>query len=1017
MGFFGGTKTIRSESIQKLLKEKDLPHTFKDATAQYLHDSTPNNFMDLNLNDYTEYCLNDSLIRKLERSYRWSKEDYKLKYLDDFVIIGNPYFHNQELIAYFNSLGASIKQIFDWDWGEIKVEPATLLMLKERYNHNLSTNTLEISDIPNNVNVYFDNANIFYSKFYIDRIVETKVNSIYDGYSLSATDSEFISEIPLSLGKTPYREANIFRDSNVPSIPGYTFGNDYYIAKNLGSMQYSDAINLGLDNNNVAVSDVGRYLDIVYKHDFPNGSLSTNKVEIEIYFELSKTIENTHTKTEYYVDENDHSQGFDDSLTTEDSVDTLIDSNYFNVPSNYTQIGNIDTTTTSPDVTINENTDSRVTITKVSTTSITKYKGSFIESLEEYCYSGDIGIFNKNTVEHFKITGGVNNSFGRIAYIKEQPIIDINTISYPRYFYICFENTSGEYDFIAFKTDSTQAQDMLNDTTYLSSNATWYPIIPLKHGNEDMREVKNDNNHTSYDTYKEIKRYARKLGMPYDKIVNNVYDAFESDFDKVKNTFLTFIVPMKAEDVESVKWLHLFFKEIAERCEDNPTLSIDSIFPPKISASNTNWNGSICNTIYSDYTSENNSSTVTSLLDKDNPLLVNKGIHQYLTDNYINRQFSIQGILLRNKQGTLDKEYTTEVIEILRTDTARRYNYNNGVCVNDGTKAHARKVYVYKHKIDENNYEEIIVVNPNFAFEIDQVIDPNSGTTQNNYNSIHYRNTMFYEDSYVPIDYDTKYRLPKFNDRETFYSRNLHIVAGVEFNMKIKWYQSFFFKIVIIIVTGVVNYFFPPSSGFISSLTSTLSASAYGTVAYATTAAIISVVSMLTLQVIMEALQNSVLSTLVRIIALAVAIYNTTNNLITMLKGNLLRADWLTFIGRVGNIYKKLQEEQLNALKRKHGRTAENYEKKVEELERLEKELESNSIKVDLSRTPNAIEQGFIRLGESPSEMVNRCISVQDGLMAISYISEYVKESLQLPNTNLVLANSFNRNQIESKGE
>lgn len=971
MGFFSGkTKRIIGGQAQKLLKEEDLPRTFVQAISQYTHDVDVGNMLRINIVDYIKYFYENSLVYKLEMTYKWSKDRYKYKYLYPNVQSGDVQVINSAIKDYLISQGLDVDSIYYSSFGEMSPYYAAMQKFINQYNYDISNNVVNnLTTAHGGLITYLNDAKLKFSRHYINTVLygsyEYARMTDYLGNPEPYFDIDVLTELPELL------------DTEISFRAGATFERDYDLSR--GNSEYEIPSHTGgvWKTANVSGSTVTEYL--------PLGNIPINEALIEVVFQRKKETIKTTTITYLYVDPTDPSLGYQPP-TTNSNTNTIPEVPDSVIPSDAIMYGTVDLGTT-----VNNSNYSDYygyyEVTETVTGTAENYKRNVTITFEEYLYSG-----------HYSIDPEVAWS-----YSFPYTVTDLTESQKQSYFQIIYLNSYGEREFYTLEGDSPEAIAIFNNVTINSEIGNFFTTIPAKQGEKDLRDLDK-----TQDEYKNLKKVGRKIGMDWDDLLDSLYKSFEDNLGKIRNSYITFAVPVEAEDEESQEYLYSFFNTAYNICETNNSSETYEEFYQE---------GVTTYTFYR-YTYENGNRIQSSGLrvtvpmertGAEPPTWIDKNIPYYkglvwnLDDGYIGKRFALDYITKYETNETLpdDKIYDTESGDLsfslrAKTEELERQTYVRYA------KSYDRKYRIFKKQIDVNRVENILVFEPEYSFNAD------NGTKWFGFNEASNPENGVPK-ALVPIDRMVAKDLFKFNQREKLYSRNIHLVIGTVVKQKTKWYQTTLFRVVMMVIVAIIAFYFPPAGGLIGNAMAAGGAVA-GTTAYAAASAMIAVASSLALQAIGAAFQGSFLGKIIQIITIAYAIYTLGSSIQTAVANGALRADWMTFMGRAGNIYKKIKAMQEGNQLQDIQDEIEKYKQDMERMDKMENTF-GTGIRVDTTNTGDSIDSGFIRVGESLETMLERVLTVNQPIEAIQYISNHVDVALTLPSGEETMQRIFEQNK------
>lgn len=520
----------------------------------------------------------------------------------------------------------------------------------------------------------------------------------------------------------------------------------------------------------------------------------------------------------------------------------------------------------------------------------------------------------------------------------------------PSYFHLAWRDTGGNLHYVLHKEDFSDAPHLQGTLENRGEIGKFLAHLPIKVDKENLLERPRGDA-----DIKCFKRYGRKIGMPWKQVTKNIYKAIDKDFDKVYNTFLGWYVDMNAEDQVSIRYLYLWFLALYD-------MSADVSIPP------------------------HNPDDFMNQEERDRLNRLNNG------GQWRN------GLVLNLGDGLMYKEFNFDYIQKNERTGSKA---DVGKYASEMFVGEKQAAYYYQHS--PNQYTEILVQDPEIKFDV---------TADLNYAILHLEDPKDENKSCVCVPLDIgifdKHKF-KFRHRELLFSRSTKIVVTTFLKIKLKWYQTGLFRIVMTLVIALVSYFFPPTSGFISTLAGTLTGAAVGTTSYAVAAAVLTVIASFLGQAIAGKLLKGKLGQIFQIAMLLYGVYNIGVSIHSMGLINAMRADILTFIGRAGDIYKRFITLQATRMNDSYMRQLEKAKEKRKEEKKYTADSSTRTIRTTWETRGSHVDQGYIVLGETAEELIARTTSVNTGLLPIEYISSMVEDSLALPSINDIVNSQLQR--------
>lgn len=241
--------------------------------------------------------------------------------------------------------------------------------------------------------------------------------------------------------------------------------------------------------------------------------------------------------------------------------------------------------------------------------------------------------------------------------------------------------------------------------------------------------------------------------------------------------------------------------------------------------------------------------------------------------------------------------------------------------------------------------------------------------------------------------------IPKMTttELELLFGKCLYIFINVIKVIKVKWYQTGIFKVIMVVIAIVVSFFFPPAAVV-----------AYGYLAVAAYAIAVSIAISLVVQVLAKVLVKlgvnsglvAVIAVIIAIIAIAVGGGASIGEILNTSANTLLQVSNAAFqlSSQMSQMYLKETVKQMEAFQAQA-------KSKWELLEEAQKLLETGTMPLSLETLMSDLRSKvLIRLGESPDIYLTRTIGLGNvGTMAFDMVSNYVDNTLVLPDLNTTM--------------
>ena len=263
----------------------------------------------------------------------------------------------------------------------------------------------------------------------------------------------------------------------------------------------------------------------------------------------------------------------------------------------------------------------------------------------------------------------------------------------------------------------------------------------------------------------------------------------------------------------------------------------------------------------------------------------------------------------------------------------------------------------------------------------------------------------------LPMDYSLRH-LMTFRKKEPVYHLSPYIYNHVVVSVKSSWWSSlgFIFGAFLILASAII---FPPAAVTAGTGASTAfgAAASIGFGAAQSFALFANIAVGMTLHTIMSlSTRIGVIGKIIGVITAIYALRVSYSNAMASIAGNVpaMYADILVFAGRSGQFINSINGLKIEARSRAFARGAEKRSKELERLKRMYQETVNPSTRAPLWERPfSPIELGFITFGETPSEYVDRTVSVNLGYMALDFPRDYVQNTLRLPEISETVHNTI----------
>ena len=479
----------------------------------------------------------------------------------------------------------------------------------------------------------------------------------------------------------------------------------------------------------------------------------------------------------------------------------------------------------------------------------------------------------------------------------------------------------------------TQYKDQFIGTATGNIGGKYYPIVPIRRDNQDLTR----NSVRNGNAYITSKRLLNRLGvsiLDMSKALNE-----NPDIGDIDHAYFMMGIPLKETDKVAARYFFEFFNEIhsIRQGTSTPTSSLGGLLP--VSRVRRGYTGNTIEIADSGLRIEIGFGSITkeSFLGSIGPIGTGKVIHAP-TMNTIQGEYggvstTYGGVMTIQKQTLIN---TYEEIRVTNL------NYRNFVYQN--------------HTVDVRYY--------------DAINDPD-------------------QDNFIIPLYEPAVKKMSLIQRDRLLYMAPHLVINSYQKQKVKWYQSGFFSFLV----QVVGIAFAIWTGGLSGFAVGMTASAFAMMLIKKI--LISVVFNFAFRLVAKALGEE----FAMLMALALAAYGMTkhaeglgNTFFDIPKADLfMQASTSLIQGVQTNIQKDFEN-----LIDKSTRFAEDMKKQIEELEKINKEMDPSNI-IDPNMFIGSM-QPYTRWGESPDDYFNRTVHVGNpGAASIDAVSGFVDIMLRLP--------------------
>lgn len=450
----------------------------------------------------------------------------------------------------------------------------------------------------------------------------------------------------------------------------------------------------------------------------------------------------------------------------------------------------------------------------------------------------------------------------------------------------------------------------------------------------------------SSESYKDCKKMLRYLGMSYDMVAEGI--EANPDIDDVEQAFLTFAIPANSTNPVDLRYLYEFF--------DSQYAATGANFSSPLEAN------------------------IASIFADERDLVKNTIVIQ---DARFKMALSNGGIFKRRKAGSIGSvgSFSSGITTVDVPITYTSWTEDDAGDAPTMTHNTPIDTHYYRKQVSHHQYDEILVVNLKMVYHV--------------YGEYHTTGDDTEDILLIPIDraITDAYSIP---DREILYARSLHYVFNSVVVQKVKWYQTGFFKF-LMIALAVVIVIYTQGAG----IEAALSGLAAGTI---TIQAIIISLAMGIVKslVIGELIQLFIEAVglegtfLIALMAAAAALYGAYD------AGSFANSSWAKNLLKVSTNLVSGIQTKLSDLMGDLADAATEFGKMVEDQTKL-LETAQELLEGDLTLVP------LIVFGESPNDFYNRTVhSGNIGVIGIDAVSSFVDTALTLPTLDQSLNGSLN---------
>ena len=471
------------------------------------------------------------------------------------------------------------------------------------------------------------------------------------------------------------------------------------------------------------------------------------------------------------------------------------------------------------------------------------------------------------------------------------------------------------------------------------TSGTFFPFIFFRHNKSKLNED------GFGEGYRDNKKMCDIMKLDYDVVLDGIHE--NPDIDDVTQAVMTFAVPPNPSSQIEKRYLFDFFSE-QFLYQDQP---IKDSYSPDVFNLNNKLSG--------------NNTTLTT-----KHVIV-------IQDQLFKMSLGFNQIYKKIKAGVIGPKghYTSSYGTV---NEAVKVEDETG---NTITQSYPVRVYTYRSQISARYYQEVEVR----GLATEYHISGNYTTLGDDADDI----------LLVPVDRSISQSYT-MGDREELYSRALHFVFNSMVVVKVKWYQSGFFKFLLTAVMLVIAaYTFGATALGQSLLAYSIGMTTFQAVVLtAITGLFSAIAAYYAVQVFVKAVGPEI-ALLLAVVAALAGMYLAFNT------GSIAGAPWAQDLLKLSN---GLSSQTGNAIQDELTNLIEVQSEFSKQMEAQMKLLETAQ---DLLE-PSQLLHPFTIFGESPTDFYNRTVhSGNIGTMAISSITSYVDLSLTLPKFSETVGDTF----------
>ena len=513
----------------------------------------------------------------------------------------------------------------------------------------------------------------------------------------------------------------------------------------------------------------------------------------------------------------------------------------------------------------------------------------------------------------------------------------------PLYYHVRYLDESGRANYWTYAegTETYPEVEAIHRTEY-SGIGTYFPFTYFR-----LNKV--NQAHESYkerEEYKTTKKMLSFLDMDYESLSNSIHE--NPGIDDIEQALMIWAVPAKTENEHERKYLFEYFN----------LLYYTSSSPYELSGKATD--------------------AIKGFNTRGSQAILIQDAKYTMALNYqgIGKR-RVAGTIGTGKVGKHDSFYGRDTY----TETYTRRG--QGREREKVTRTITTPYFSYRKQVNATFYEEVRVYNPQLTYTIwrgKNVVA--SGESPN---------------LLIPLDHSIT-RLFSALQKEQLYARSLHFVMNTRITTKEKWYQTSFFKIVMIVVAVVLTILYPPGGALMWS-----SIAAMGAAVYIAVMVVVSLVIQFAVTKLVTFVAKALGAELTLLLAIALIAYAgyralSTGTPLLQASANIYVSLGTNLVRGAGTEYFRSEAAILNKKTGEFELLADTQSKELEEAKKL----------LDVDSNINPYEfigySPMIIWGEDPESLYARTVeSGNIGAASLASVKYYVDIALSLPKVNPTL--------------